>query len=98
MVCMGTHGPNYMYSMNWETCTFMHVRHVPTQGTLSGGGNPLLLYTPCGGVSCQGSAEPTSFKLRGGCHICRVKGGEAQGQTTGRRAKKHAPGRIKVWG
>ena len=26
-----------MYSMNWETCNFMHVRHVPMHGTLSGG-------------------------------------------------------------
>ena len=22
-----------MYSMNWETCSFMRVRHVPMQGT-----------------------------------------------------------------
>ena len=25
-----------MYSMNWETCSFMSVRHVPLQGTLLG--------------------------------------------------------------
>ena len=27
-----------MYSMNWETYSFMHVRHVPPRGTLSRGG------------------------------------------------------------
>ena len=51
-----------MCSMNWETCSFMRVRHVPTQGILSGGGgggNSLLQYTSCSGVSCHGSAEPT---------------------------------------
>ena len=33
----GHPGPDYMYSMNWETCSFMRVRHVPMQGTLLGG-------------------------------------------------------------
>ena len=33
----GDPGPEYMYNMNWETCSFMRVRHVAMHGTLSGG-------------------------------------------------------------
>ena len=36
-VC-GHLGPGYMCSMDWKTCSFMRMRHVPVHGTLSGGG------------------------------------------------------------
>ena len=33
----GYPGPEYMYNMNWESCSFMCVRHVPMHGTLPRG-------------------------------------------------------------
>ena len=60
----GHPGPNYMYSMKWENCSFMPVRHVPTrEGRCpGGGGGSLLLYTLCTGVSCHGSQSSSRLK------------------------------------
>ena len=55
----GHPGTDYMYSMNWETCSWMRVRHVPMrEGRCRGGGNLLLLYMLCSSVSCYDSQSP----------------------------------------
>ena len=55
----GHPGRDYMCIMNWETCSFMQVRQVPTlEGHFlgaGGGGDSLLLYMLCSGVCRQGS-------------------------------------------
>ena len=46
-----------MYSMNWETYSFMRMRHVLVLGTLWG--EAICSYTLCSGVGCHGSIKPT---------------------------------------
>ena len=56
----GVHGhssPENMYNMNWETYSFMRMRHVPVLGTLWG--EAISSYTLCSGVGCHGSIKPT---------------------------------------